>query len=105
MHTLRKAIYAWSIALGIAWGLLLNVAGWHVLAQRTGSADDQTLRLCLGIMALAAGNFVFMAIVADRVIQTPRRGPLDLLEFATGAAMLIAAAMSAALLLTAGGLG
>lgn len=104
MQTLHKAIYAWRIVLGIAWGLLLNVAGWHVLAQRSGSADDLSLQWWLGIMALAAGNFVFMAIVADRVIQTTRRGALDFVEFMTGGLMLLAALMCAALLLRGGGL-
>lgn len=104
MHSLHKAMFAGRIVLGIAWGLLLNVAGWYVLALRAGSADDQRLQLWVGVLALAAGNFVFMAIVAGRVIQTPRRGTLDVLEFSTGGLMLVAAVMSATLLLRGGGL-
>lgn len=103
MHTLHKAIYAWRLVLGIAWGALLNVAGWYVLALRARSADDLSLQLLwLGVAALAAGNFVFMAIVADRVISTHRRGALDLLEFATAGLMVFAALATAAIWLRGG---
>lgn len=104
MQTLHKAIFAGQIVLGVAWGLLLNVAGWYVLALRAGSADDQRLQLWVGVLALSAGNFVFMAIVAGRVIQPPKRGAMDMLEFATGGLMLVAAVMSATLLFRGGGL-
>lgn len=90
--------------LGAAWGGLLHIGGLHVLALQARSTDDLHLQIWLGVTALAAGNFVFMAIVADRVVQVRQRGPLDALEFATAALMVIGALATVSLWLRGGGI-
>ncbi len=103
MHALHRAIYVWRIVLGVAWGGLLDICGLYVLSLTARSPDDRLLQMCLGITALAAGNFIFMAIVADRVILYGPRGALDTVEFSTGGIMLAGALASAYVWVSGGG--
>lgn len=91
VNALHKAIFVWRLALGIAWGGLVLLGGLHALTLQARSAEDLQLQAWLGVTAIAAGNFVFMAIVADRVVQVQRRGLLDALEFGTAGLMVIGA--------------
>ncbi len=81
----------------MAWGGLLNILGLYVLDLGARSADDRLLQVCLGVTALAGGNFIFMAIVADRVIPAGPRGALDALELFMGGLMVLGALTMAAL--------
>jgi len=87
--TLRTALFT-------AWALLLSSAGL-VLLQRasSGMADDSWIgrhALCLGLAALCAGQFIFMAAVADRLYPAVDRRVSGVGEAAVFLTMLAAGA-------------
>ena len=72
MHsTLASLRRATLTACGLAWALALGVAGLWTLAG--GAAVAERAVVPLGIAAVAAGQLVFLAIVADRVWRSGSR--------------------------------
>jgi hypothetical protein len=49
----------------------------------------------LGIAGIAAGNFVFMEVVADRLLQASRRRARDAAEMAVACVMIVSLAAAA----------
>ncbi len=87
--TLRTLLFS-------AWALLLAAAGL-VLLHRAGSgmADDTWLgrhALSLGLASLCAGQFIFMAAVADRLYPAVDRRVSGIGEAAVFITMLAAGA-------------
>ncbi len=85
------------LALGSAWGLCLVLAGLHAmnLAFRADALDP--VLISLGVAGVAAGNFVFMEVVADRILPASGRRLRDLAEIAAAGLMVFALAAAGAI--------
>lgn len=83
------------LIFGAAWGACLLVAGLH--AARLGLNPDRpdVVLVGLGIAGIAAGNFVFMEVVADRLLQGSRRRVRDAAEMTVACVMIVSLAAAA----------
>lgn len=97
MATTHRVLHAGVILLGMAWAACLVGAGLHALTASVGSDPAARWFLWLGVLGVAAGNFVFMEIVANRLVHPARRRFLDWLEFGTAALIIVSIVMSAML--------
>lgn len=85
------------LLFGAAWGMCLAVSGMYALGLglgRGGSQPDAIL-VSLGVAGLAAGNFVFMEVVADRLVTGSGKRFRDATEILTAAAMMLSLGVSA----------
>lgn len=105
VRLVQRVILGGVVVLGVAWGLCIGVPGIRgvVLAASEGGGP-RDFRLWLGLAGIAAGQFVFMEVVADRLVRVGRRAALDAVEFATGGVMVVLFGVGATLW-TIGGAG
>jgi len=87
---------AFSVALvfGLCWSTCLAVLGLFALDASHRGPLNGPLFVALGVGALAAGNFVFMELVANRLVPQSRRRMADSLEFAAAVAALLSILLS-----------
>jgi len=80
--------------LGLSWAGCLSLLGIHALtlSRATPLGVGASVVLWLGVFLVSAGNFVFMELVADRVLQIKRRLILDIFELLVAVVMLLAGA-------------
>lgn len=92
MATLRQLLLGVLIGAGLVWAGSLHLLGLHTLTLFRANSGGNAIHvfLWLGVFLLLASNFVFMELVADRVIQVRRRGLLDGVELVTAAGMMLA---------------
>lgn len=97
MHLAHRSIVAALLLLGVAWAMCLILAGLH--AFRLGFRGETTdlFLVLLGIAGVAAGNFVFMEVVADRLVTPASRRTQDAAEITAAGLMILALAVSAVL--------
>lgn len=90
VRLIQRTILAGVVVLGVTWGLCIGVPGVRgvVLAMSEGEGL-RDFRLWLGLSGIAAGQFVFMEVVADRLVRVGRRAALDAVEFLTGGVMVV----------------
>ncbi len=103
VHRPRKANYPLiaRVVLASAWALVMGVGGVWAAVEWPGRLDPSYKTFCIvgGLTSLAIGEFVFVALVADRLF--PRASPwlswsveaLAALAFLAGFATLIAGAV------------
>jgi hypothetical protein len=84
------------VLLGVAWSACLVLSGLVALASAGRAAPFGPLLFWAGVAGIAAGNFVFMEVVADRLVHPRRRRVLDAFELLMGGAMLVAVVMMSA---------
>jgi hypothetical protein len=94
MRAAHTAIFSTLILLGVAWGGCLVVMGLFALAAEPTPGSPL---MWLGVSGIAAGNFVFMEVVADRVIRPARRRALDASEAGAACCFVLALAAAGAL--------
>lgn len=90
----RMFLFA-TLGLGVAWSACLMVAGLHAVVLAWAGAAGGLALGWLGAAGVAAGNFVFMEVVADRVVRARRRKPMDLTEILTAGAMVLSLLLAA----------
>ena len=90
-------------ALGTLWAAVLVVGGAMVATWGPRHWPEMgSVGLLAGLTAIAAGEFVFLAIVGDRLFPASRRTLLGAGEFFFGGAFLLGAIGTVAALLAAG---
>ncbi len=64
--------------------------GLYVLEQsdRSLAPIREDLAFWLGVVGIVAGNFIFMVLIADRVLAIRRRLAVDVIEALTGVGVL-----------------
>lgn len=92
----RRAIMLSTLLLGTLWAGCLVVTGLYTLGLG-GWRGGSSASWWAGVAALAAGNFVFMEVVADRLMPAAPRPMITLCEAGAAATMLAALAVAAAL--------
>lgn len=90
MRLAHRTIVLTLLFLGWAWGSCLLLAGLHLLGLGLEPMEPRLALILVGIAGLAAGNFVYMDVVADRLISAGRRKPMDLAEIAAASVMVLA---------------
>lgn len=95
MATLRQLLLGVLIVAGLVWAFSLHLLGMHALTTFRTESDGTALYvlLWLGVFLLLASNFVFMELVADRVVPVHSRGLLDAVELTTAAGMTLSVGM------------
>ncbi|MDX2116170.1 MAG: hypothetical protein SFZ24_11220 [Planctomycetota bacterium] len=88
MRMLPAVAFVSVIAFGLAWSGCLVLVGLHALSRGPAGTPARDVLLCLGIAAIAAGNFVFMEVVADRIVRPARHWPIDAVQTLTALSML-----------------
>ncbi len=83
MNTLRLFPFFGRILLGTVWSSLLLILSLRLAVDRFNDPGAGAYVIWLAIAGIAAGNFVFMYVVADRLCRVKERWPVDLVEFAT----------------------
>lgn len=103
MPLLRRALSAMLITLAMAWAACLTLLGIHALTVFRDETNHSVLSvvLWLSVFFITSGNFVFMELVADRLIRIRRRIVLDAVELIVAAAMIVSVGMFVSLWLTA----
>lgn len=80
---------------GGAWGGCLVLAGLWAIRHALSTEPTGALALCLGMAGVFAGNFIFMEIVADRLVSPRPRRAADLIESLSATAMIVSLVASA----------
>jgi hypothetical protein len=93
----RRAIMLSTLLLGTLWAGCLVLTGLYALGLGGGWQSGTSASWWAGAAALAAGNFVFMEVVADRLMPAAPRPMITVCEAAAAVAMLAALAVAAAL--------
>jgi len=94
-------IFRYSIACAQVIAALLWAGATHVLlglyvleqTERSLTPVRADLALWLGALGVIAGNFIFMVLVADRILSFRKRLAVDLLEAGVGLGVLACIAM------------
>jgi hypothetical protein len=96
----HRTIVLTLLTLGVAWGACLILAGLFLFGMGFESVEPRKPLILVGLAGVAAGNFVFMDVVADRLFSPVRRKPMDIAEILAAAAMVIALVSAAGVSLT-----
>lgn len=100
---MHRATVAALAALGTLWAAVLVVGGAVLATLGPGHWPEMGLgSLLAGLTAVAAGEFVFLAIVGDRLFPASRRTLLGAGELIFGGAFVLGAIGTVAALLAAG---
>lgn len=98
MHLRELCIRLGLIAIGTLWAITLILMGVK-LAVSPWPGIPREAALWFGIASIAAGEFLFMYIVADRVFPRRRKILSDLLEQATAGVFVLGLGLSGLFLL------
>ncbi len=90
MRIMQGGILLGRIVLGAVWAMLLVVAGLAVILNPGLREMIGPAALWLGTAGIAAGTFVFMFVVADRLCPVANRGPIDAVELLVAGVMIVA---------------
>lgn len=90
MRLMQGGILLGRILLGVVWAMLLVVAGLAVILNPGLWSSIGWAAVWLGTAGIAAGTFVFMFVVADRLCPVSNRGPIDAAELMVAAVMILA---------------
>ncbi|MBL8745364.1 MAG: hypothetical protein JNK58_03300 [Phycisphaerae bacterium] len=82
---------------GAAWGVCLAVAGLYALGLGFHADRPDGVLIGLGAAGVSAGNFVFMEVVADRVLTSPPRRLRDATEMIAAGIMVVSLASAGAI--------
>ena len=95
MATIHRLLLGLLVGVGLIWAGSLHLLGLHSLTyfKTDPSRSPMHVLLWLGVFLVFASNFVFMELVADRVIPIKRRAVLDGVELMTAAGMMLAMGM------------
>lgn len=94
MTTAQRLAFSMAVLFGLSWSACLAVLGLFALDASRRGPFNGPLFIALGVGALAAANFVFMELVANRLVPQSRRRMADSLEFAAAAAALLSILLS-----------
>ncbi|MBL0926855.1 MAG: hypothetical protein IBJ11_04280 [Phycisphaerales bacterium] len=96
MRLAAMLILAARVAIGTAWGGAVMMLGMYFLMSPPGGPSRpfwDRPEPWFGLMAAMWGTWIFMCVVADRVVAVRRRGPADAVQFGTLGASIVALAM------------
>lgn len=93
----RRAILLSTLVLGALWAACLVLTGLYAMGLSGGWGAGRSATWWAGLAAVAAGNFVFMEVVADRLTPAAPRPMINICEAFAALAMLGALALAAAL--------
>lgn len=88
MRIAHQTMIVTLLLFGASWGLCLAVAGLYALGLGLAGNRPDGVMVGLGVAGLAAGNFVFMEVVADRLLTSSGRRFRDATEMTTAAMMV-----------------
>lgn len=103
MRIMHRTLLVGRVTAGLLWGGLLVVAGLNALLSPEAAWMSRWPAALLGCSGIAAGTFIFMFVVADRLVRVQRRGPIDAIELALAGLMLALFALGLAVWFTEGG--
>lgn len=103
MHAKRRISLALLVSVAAPWAALLAVSGLSLLfAGPRLAALGETPRIVLGLAAWAAGQLVFMCLIADRLFPLASRRAVWWIEIFTSTLMI--ASLAWLMLILAGAL-
>lgn len=82
----QRTILIGTLSLGTLWAACLVATGLWAMG---GSGQETWMLFWAGGAGVAAGNFVFMEVVADRLLPRARRGIVDAVELLVALAILV----------------
>lgn len=94
MRIAHQTMIATLLVFGASWGLCLVVAGLYALGLGFGADRPDGVLVGLGVAGLSAGNFVFMEVVADRLLTSSGRRFRDATEMIAAGIMVASLAVA-----------
>lgn len=90
VKAIPTAVWLGRILIGTAWAGSLVVAGIATLVGSWSTGEAGRLGVFGGVAAIAAGQFVFLYVVADRLCPMNNRRPADALQILAAAVFALA---------------